>query len=100
MPLLKDWHRRDVRLIDERLAHSFEHPEMKSRNVSVWYDAEGDYLEVLFDQRAGYFRATEDDRVMEKVDLQGTVLGFAMAGLNTFKGETPVRIALPGGALP
>lgn len=36
--------------------------------VKIWYDPEGDYLEVIFDQKPGYFRETESDQVMEKVD--------------------------------
>ena len=31
------------------------------REVKVWYDKEGDYLEVLFKRKAGYFRETEND---------------------------------------
>jgi hypothetical protein len=41
---------------------------MARDRVKVWYDAKGDYLEVLFDQRPGYFRETTNDQVMEKVD--------------------------------
>ncbi len=36
-------------------------------DVRVWYDQEGDYLEVLFDRKKGYFRETDNDAVMEKV---------------------------------
>jgi hypothetical protein len=28
--------------------------------VSVWYDEEGDYLEVLFAPQKGYFRETDN----------------------------------------
>lgn len=39
------------------------------KRVRVWYDAEGDYLEVILDQETpGYFRETANDQVMEKVD--------------------------------
>jgi len=31
------------------------------KHLKIWYDAEGDYLEVIFDQKAGYFRETEND---------------------------------------
>ena len=37
-------------------------------DVRVWYDREGDYLEVLFERKSGYFRETQSDAVMEKVD--------------------------------
>ena len=47
-----------------------------AKHVKIWYDAEGDYLEVIFNQRAGYFRETANDQVMEKVDEHGDALGF------------------------
>ena len=40
---------------------------MAERSVKIWYDAEEDYLEVIFDQTPGYFRETASDQVMEKV---------------------------------
>ena len=47
---------------------------MARDKVRVWYDREGDYLEVMFDlETPGYFRDTQDDRVMEKVDAAGNV---------------------------
>ena len=51
---------------------------MARDRVKVWYDVEGDFLEVLFDQRPGYFRETASDQVMEKVDDEGNVLGFSI----------------------
>jgi hypothetical protein len=42
--------------------------------VRIWYDQEGDYLEVLFQRKKGYFRETEIDAVMEKVDDEGNVI--------------------------
>jgi uncharacterized protein YuzE len=59
---------------------------MGEKQVRVWYDPEGDYLEVIFDERAGYFRETDDDRVMEKVDVGGNVLGFSILGVGSLKG--------------
>ena len=46
--------------------------------VKVWYDREADYLEVLFDRKEGYFRETDNDAVMEKVDNQGNIIGFSI----------------------
>ena len=48
------------------------------KNVKIWYDKEGDYLEVLFDRREGYFVETENDAIMEKVDKEGNVIGFSI----------------------
>ncbi len=50
---------------------------MAEKNVKIWFDAEGDYLEVVFDKKPGYFRETPNDQVMEKVDEQGNNLGFS-----------------------
>ncbi len=44
--------------------------------VKVWYDPEGDFLEVTFKRKEGYFRETSLDQVMEKVDMEGNVIGF------------------------
>ena len=48
---------------------------MGIRCLTIWYDREGDFLEVMFEDRAGYFRETANDQVMEKVDDQGCVIG-------------------------
>ena len=63
------------------------------RRVKIWYDAEGDYLEVLFEQKPGYFRETDNDQVMEKVDENGHVLGFSVLRISTMK-EKPLDVAL------
>lgn len=46
--------------------------------VRVWYDEEGDYLEVLLERKEGYFRETDNDAVMEKVDEEGHIIGFSI----------------------
>lgn len=69
---------------------------MGKRAVNVSYDAEGDHLEVIFDQRDGYFRATGDDRVMEKVDAQGAVLGFSILGVSSLQRDRLLQVMLSG----
>jgi uncharacterized protein YuzE len=66
---------------------------MAERKLKVWYDAEGDYLEVIFDQKPGYFRETENDHVMEKVDEKGNLLGFSVLRVSALK-EKPIEVAL------
>lgn len=66
---------------------------MSDKRVKVWFDPEGDYLEVMFDQRPGYFRETEIDQVMEKVDDQGNVLGFSVMRVSTLS-KAPLEVAL------
>ncbi len=46
-------------------------------NVRVWYDKEGDYLEVAFSKTKGYFQEVGDD-LYERVDEQGRLIGFAV----------------------
>jgi hypothetical protein len=36
---------------------------MERKLVKVWYDAEGDYLEVVFERKEGYFRGGERYRL-------------------------------------
>jgi uncharacterized protein YuzE len=63
------------------------------RHLKIWYDPEGDFLEVIFDRKAGYFRETENDQVMEKVDDEGNVLGFSVLRLSAMR-EKPLDVAL------
>ena len=63
------------------------------KHVKIWYDAEGDYLEVIFEQKAGYFQATDNDQVMQKVDDAGNVLGFSVINVSSM-GQKPLDVAL------
>ena len=65
----------------------------ENRTISVWYDQAGDYLEVLFAHRKGYFRETGNDAVMEKVDESGCMIGFSILNIQELKGEPPLSIA-------
>ena len=62
--------------------------------ISVWYDEEGDYLEVLFDRKKGYFRETDNDVVMEKVDEAGHIIGFSILKVSALKGQRPLTVTL------
>lgn len=61
--------------------------------MKIWYDAEGDFLEVMFENKAGYFRETESDQVMEKVDEEGNVLGFSILNVSMVK-KKPLEVEL------
>ncbi|MFY9268340.1 MAG: DUF2283 domain-containing protein [Candidatus Manganitrophaceae bacterium] len=67
--------------------------DMAKKVVKLWYDSEGDHLEVIFEQKEGYFRATENDHVMEKVDQEGNVLGFSVFQVSK-AGKKPLEVAL------
>jgi len=62
--------------------------------IKVWYDREGDYLEVIFDIRKGYFQETENDAVMQKVDLDGNVIGFSILKISAIKEKELLNISL------
>ena len=66
---------------------------MKRNLVKLWYDPEGDYLKVTFERKEGFFRETEDDRVMQRVDRDGNVLGFSIQKVSSLKGK-PFEVAL------
>ena len=66
---------------------------MARKIVKLWYDPEGDYLEVIFEQKEGYFRETENDQVMEKVDTEGNILGFSVLKISSLKSR-PFEVAL------
>jgi len=66
---------------------------MAERKVRIWYDPEGDYLEVIFDQKPGYFRETVSDQVMEKVDDHGNILGFSVLKVSALR-NAPLEVAL------
>ena len=69
---------------------------MADRIVKLWYDKEGDLLEVFWDTRDGYFTATEDSRVLANVDMEGNVQGFQIEGVTKLKdGLLEVRIPSP-----
>ncbi len=63
------------------------------KEIKIWYDKEGDYLEVLFERKKGYFRETENDTVMEKVDEEGNIIGFSVLKVSALK-EKPLSISL------
>ena len=68
---------------------------MATRTVNVWFDPEGDFLEVLFDLCVpGYFRESEDDRIMEKVGEDGVVIGFSILGVSTLQGPASLQAGL------
>lgn len=62
--------------------------------VKIWFDAEADYLEVRFSDAAGYEKETAHDAVMERVDVQGNIIGFSILGVSRFRKENPLEAEL------
>ncbi len=61
----------------------------------VWFDAEGDFLEVRFSDAAGYRKATAHDAIVERVDAEGNVIGFGILGVSRFRKQKPLDAELP-----
>lgn len=66
---------------------------MAERRLKIWYDREGDFLEVIFEDRPGYFRETASDQVMEKVDETGHAIGFSVLRVSSLQSQ-PLEVAL------
>lgn len=62
--------------------------------IDVFYGKEGDYLEVLFERKADYFKEPENDAVMEKVDDKGNIIGFSILKVSALKEQKPLSIEL------
>ena len=66
---------------------------MAEKKLKIWYDKEGDFLEVMFEQCAGYFRETANPHVLEKVDEKGNVLGFSITRVGALH-DASLEVAL------
>ena len=67
---------------------------MTTKKVSIWYDHEGDMLEVLWAFREGYFTPTDDVRILKRLDDGGEVIGFLIHDISTLTGPSPVEFEL------
>jgi len=62
--------------------------------MKVWFDPEGDFLEVTFSNKAGYMRETDNDAVLERVDAQGNILGFSIMQVSRLRKKKPLSAVL------
>ena len=65
--------------------------------VKVWFDPEGDFLEVQFSDAPGFMRETANDALMERVDEHGNIIGFSILGVSRFGKEGPFEAELAAG---
>ena len=61
-----------------------------AQKVKIWFDPEGDYLEVLFSDKPGFMRETKHDAVMERVDDSGNILGFSIMRVSQLQKGNPL----------
>ncbi|KPK87758.1 hypothetical protein AMJ80_11760 [bacterium SM23_31] len=64
------------------------------KEIKIWFDKEGDFLEVLFESKTGYFRETNIDSIMEKVDKEGNIIGFSILNVSALKENKPLSFSL------
>ena len=65
--------------------------------VYVWFDPEGDFLEVTFDaSKDGDMEQTADDRIAVNVDDDGNIIGFHILHVSSMMKEksTPFEVDL------
>ncbi|MEE8555736.1 MAG: DUF2283 domain-containing protein [bacterium] len=58
--------------------------------IKIWFDPEGDFLEVLFSDAPGTMRETDNDAVMERVDERGNLLGFSIMQVSRLDKKHPL----------
>lgn len=68
-----------------------------AKRVKVWFDPEADFLEVIFSEAPGYMRETENDAIMERVDVEGNLLGFSILAVSQLAKSRPLIAELLSG---
>lgn len=66
------------------------------KEIRIWFDKEGDFLEVLFERKPGYFKETEKDSIMKKVDSEGKIIGFSILKVSALQEKEPISLILKG----
>ena len=53
--------------------------------INIWFDHEGNRLTVVWGSNKGYYTATDNDRVLVRVDLDGNVQGLQVEGVSELR---------------
>ncbi len=67
---------------------------MQYETISVWWDAEGDYLWVNLADGDGDMVPTKDGKSTVKVDDDGNILGFQIIGVSKRAKQKPFNFGL------
>jgi uncharacterized protein YuzE len=62
--------------------------------LKIWYDPEGDFLEVNFARKPGQFQATPVRNMLVKIDDEGHIVGFSVLNISEVA-EAPMEIEIP-----
>jgi len=68
--------------------------DIMKQEVKVWFDKRADRLEVIYEAKEGYWKDTNNDAVMVKVDMEENILGFSVDAVTQTPG--PLYITLEG----
>ncbi len=63
-------------------------------NASLWYDPDGDMIEILWSFGEGSYSPTDDGRNLKHLDEDGNVTGFLIRDFSSFKGPSPLEFEL------
>jgi len=61
-----------------------------SNTMKIYYDSEADFWEVQFSQTIGYMRQTDNDNLMDRVDLEGNIIGFSVLNVRQLAQDKPL----------
>ena len=62
-----------------------------AKKLKIWYDKDGDFFEILFSDKPGYFVETDNEFVMRRIDENGNTLGFSIMGISRIRGDYPLE---------
>ncbi len=62
--------------------------------LKLWYDREGDYLELTMSRKKGHFKDVGND-IWERVDDKGHIIGFAIANFTKRLSQNREEVELP-----
>ncbi|MBS4029110.1 MAG: DUF2283 domain-containing protein [Ignavibacteriales bacterium] len=62
--------------------------------MKIWYDDEGDLLEITSEQTKGYMKDIGDD-IWERIDEHGKIIGISILGFKKRLHHKTTEISLP-----
>ncbi len=64
------------------------------KKITVYFDKEADFPEVLFEKTEGFLKETENDLIMEKISKDNRVIGFSILNVSKIASKKPVEVEL------
>lgn len=82
--------------LTDKLKQKVDLWQTMAKSVIVWFDPEADFLEVKFSDAPGYMRETDHDTILERVDIDGNVIGFSILNVSRLAKSHPLMAQLTG----